>query len=69
VLCCVTGKVDLELDPHQQRLGIAGTLRLKIFRFSITDKQNLQLQCGADFQSIASDSSSSSGGGKGLVSC
>jgi hypothetical protein len=45
----LTGKADVELDAQQQQVALRGSLRVKAFRFNVTDKQDLQAACGLDY--------------------
>lgn len=58
----LTGKCDLELDPKQQQVAVRGSLRLKAFRFNVTDKQDLQAAVGLDYRR-------GGGSGQSLVRC
>lgn len=54
----LTGKCDLELDSKQQQVAVRGSLRVKAFRFNVTDKQDLQAAVGIDYSMGAGSSSS-----------
>jgi hypothetical protein len=53
-------KADFELDAQQQQVAVRGSLRLKAFRFNVTDKQDLQAACGLDYVAGAGAAGSSS---------
>lgn len=55
----LTGKADLELDAQQQQVALRGSLRLKAFRFNVTDKQDLQAAAGLDYVAGAGAAGSS----------
>lgn len=47
-----TWKLDLELDPAAEaarQVAVRGGVRLRAFRFNLTDKQDVQLAVGADY--------------------
>lgn len=45
----VTTKADLQIDSQKQAIGVAGNVRLKLFRLNVTDKQDVQLSAGYDY--------------------
>eukprot|EP00878_Enallax_costatus_P020953 GHUV01022166.1.p1 GENE.GHUV01022166.1~~GHUV01022166.1.p1 ORF type:complete len:248 (+),score=67.53 GHUV01022166.1:127-870(+) len=42
-------KADLQFDSQKQAVGVAGNVRLKVFRLNVTDKQDVQLSAGYDY--------------------
>lgn len=45
----LSGKADVQCDSGKQAVGVAGNVRLKVFRLNVTDKQDLQLAAGYDY--------------------